>query len=201
MLIKWMAQPVYKSFKLAIFKNRWRKKNKNNFTVPENVFDMKYVSVGKGTYGPLRIRDFGSQTEMIEIGCYCSISPDVTFILGGEHNYKNLLSYPFNSIYGESDEKLLRKGPIIIGDDVWFGSGVTVLSGVTIGKGAVIASGTTVRSDVPPYSIYGQQGVIRYRFSEEIIQQVLDIDFNALEPSVIKELLNEPIEKAILFFG
>ena len=49
----------------------------------------------------------------------------------------------------ENHSELVSKGPIIIEDDVWIGSGVTVLSGVHIGRGAVVATGAVVTHDVP----------------------------------------------------
>ena len=39
--------------------------------------------------------------------------------------------------------------PIIVGDNVWIGGGVTVVSGVTIGNNVVIAAGAVVTKDVP----------------------------------------------------
>ena len=46
-------------------------------------------------------------------------------------------------------------GEIIVEDDVWLGSNVTVVGGVRIGKGAVIAAGAVVTRDVDPYTIVG----------------------------------------------
>lgn len=43
--------------------------------------------------------------------------------------------------------------PITVGNDVWFGGGVTVVPGVTIGDGAVVAAGAVVVRDVPPYTL------------------------------------------------
>lgn len=40
--------------------------------------------------------------------------------------------------------------PIVIGDDVWLGCGVTVLKGVTIGSGTVVATQSVVVDDLPP---------------------------------------------------
>lgn len=38
---------------------------------------------------------------------------------------------------------------IHVGDNVWFGAGVTVLGGVTIGENTVIAAGSVVTRDIP----------------------------------------------------
>lgn len=40
--------------------------------------------------------------------------------------------------------------PITVGNNVWFGMGVSVMPGVTIGDGAVIGAGSVVTKDVPP---------------------------------------------------
>ena len=45
--------------------------------------------------------------------------------------------------------------PIIIGDDVWIGTGSIVLQGVNIGQGAVIAAGAVVTKSIPPYEVWG----------------------------------------------
>lgn len=45
------------------------------------------------------------------------------------------------------------RGPIVIGDNVWIGHGVTVLSGVTIGDGAVVAARALVINDIPANAI------------------------------------------------
>jgi galactoside O-acetyltransferase len=39
--------------------------------------------------------------------------------------------------------------PIVIGDNVWLGAGVTVLPGVTIGENSVIGAGSIVNRDIP----------------------------------------------------
>ena len=45
--------------------------------------------------------------------------------------------------------------PVHIGDNVWFGSRVTVLGGVTIGEGAIVQAASCVVKDVPPGAIVG----------------------------------------------
>jgi len=52
------------------------------------------------------------------------------------------------------DSKLkIIKAPIIINDNVWIGTGATILKGVTIGKGSIIAAGAVVTKDIPPRSV------------------------------------------------
>ncbi len=43
--------------------------------------------------------------------------------------------------------------PITVGNNVWFGAGVTVCPGVTIGDNCVIGAGSVVVSDIPANSV------------------------------------------------
>jgi acetyltransferase-like isoleucine patch superfamily enzyme len=52
-----------------------------------------------------------------------------------------------------SDQAIVSKGSIIIGDDAWLGVGVIVLGGVRIGHGAVVGAGSVVTSNVPDGAI------------------------------------------------
>ena len=59
--------------------------------------------------------------------------------------------------YESADTPIREQGitsqPTTIGDDVWFGSGCTVLGGVTIGRGSIVGAGSIVTRDIPPNSI------------------------------------------------
>lgn len=54
-----------------------------------------------------------------------------------------------------SPEHRVCSGDVIIDDNVWIASRVTVLPGVHIGKGAVVACGAVVTKNVEPYTIVG----------------------------------------------
>lgn len=44
---------------------------------------------------------------------------------------------------------------VIINEDVWIASRVTILKGVNVGRGSIIAAGAVVNKDVLPYAIVG----------------------------------------------
>ncbi|NLK24601.1 MAG: CatB-related O-acetyltransferase [Clostridiales bacterium] len=87
----------------------------------------------------------------------------------------------------------ISKGDIIVRDDVWIGQRAIILSNVNIGQGAVIAAGSVVTKDVPPYAIVGgvPAKVIKYRFSPEMIKELLKIDYSKLTDEMIKEHIND----------
>jgi maltose O-acetyltransferase len=75
----------------------------------------------------------------------------------------NVLIAPNVGIYTAThptDPGLRLKGfeygkPIVIGDNVWIGGGVSILPGVTIGENSVIGAGSVVTKDIP-------SGVVAY---------------------------------------
>ena len=51
------------------------------------------------------------------------------------------------------------------------------MDGVSIGDGAIVAACSLVTKDVPPYAVVGgvPAKIIKYRFSEEVIERLLQI--------------------------
>jgi len=66
-----------------------------------------------------------------------------------------------------------------VGSDVWIGDDAVVYAGVNVGDGAVICGQSVVTKDVPPYSIVGGNParVIRYRFSQEIVERMIQVQW------------------------
>ena len=134
--------------------------------------------IGDGSYGGLVVHSYGADA-VLKMGHYCSVAANVQVMLGGEHRFDFVSSYPFQVFepdYSHIDA-FRTKGDVIIGSDVWIGRDAIIMSGVTIGHGALIAAGAVVVKDVPPYAVVGGNPakVIKYRFDEKTIAQLLDI--------------------------
>ena len=139
---------------LTIKQFQWRKRNRHNKTVVGSSFDLDKVEVGKRTYGIINMYCESNENVKLQIGNYCSIAPEVEFLLGEEHNIHTISTYPFKNLFVNANEAT-SKGSIIVNDDVWIGRRATILSGVTIGQGAVVGAGAVVTKDIPAYSIWG----------------------------------------------
>lgn len=185
--IKPFLMPLLEYYRKAVFQVKWMDRNLHNETVAGNIFPFEKVSVGKGTYGTIHALHFGNKMERLSIGNYCSIAGEVVFLLGGNHKYKRLSTFPFYSkvFSGGPNAPTETNGPITIGDDVWIGCRSIILSGVTVGQGAIIAAGSVVSRNIPSYGIYINGKIVKYRFTENVISKLvrfsLDMDDEQLE--------------------
>lgn len=172
-----------------LFLRNYRRMNFLNNTYPGNIFDLDKVVVGKKTYGTLNVVDWSPKQTKLQIGSYCSISPGVRFLLGGEHQLSSISTYPFKVRTFDYLREAGSKGDIRIEDDVWIGADSLICSGISIGRGAVIAAGTVVTKNVEPYSIVGgcPGKLIKYRFPEAIRKTLLALDIVALFDSFTED--------------
>ncbi|WP_274528543.1 sugar O-acetyltransferase [Paenibacillus piscarius] len=74
----------------------------------------------------------------VTFGKYVFIAPNCCFSTAG---------HPLDS--EQRNAGLEFAYPITVGNNVWFGAGVTVLPGVTIGNDVVIGAGSIVNKDIP----------------------------------------------------
>jgi virginiamycin A acetyltransferase len=161
-----------------------------NFVTQENVIvgDYTYYDDPEGPerFGKNILYHYPFIGDKLIIGKFCAIAKDVKFIMNGaNHKISGFSSYPF-SLFGNGWEKVMPqkddlpyKGDTVIGNDVWIGYESIIMPGVKIGDGAIIGSKSVVTKDVPPYSIVGGNPakLIRYRFEEDIIQELLKISW------------------------
>lgn len=167
------------NLKIYMQNKKFLKMNPKSDIILTEITDINKIHVEEGSYGILKVISYGEKDGELYIGKYCSIARETTFLLGGEHEYKNIFSYPFKKRFLNEDEAF-SKGDIIVEDDVWIGYGTTVLSGVTIGKGAIIGANSIVTKDIPPYAIYVGNKVIKYRFEPDVIEKLMKIDLSKL---------------------
>ena len=141
------------------------------------------MNVGKYSYGKPKVMWGGYYGAKFEIGKFCSIADGVVVYLGGNHRTDWVTTYPFGHIHKhiftafDGKGHPATKGGVIIGNDVWIGANATIMSGVKIGDGAVIANNSHVVKNVEPYSLVGGNPakLIKYRFTEEQIEKLLEI--------------------------
>lgn len=106
----------------------------------------------------------------IEIGDHCTIGKHCILSSTGGIRFGKWVNVAGTCYFGggryRTDRRdvpmmkqdLYTRGPVVIGDDCWIGTGVRVLDGVTVGRGSVIGAGAVVHEDVPEYTVATSQG-------------------------------------------
>ena len=169
------------------------------------LFSPNIAHIGQYSYGS---PDLYVASDETTIGKFCSLG--MRIVLGhGIHPTSFLSSSPyfyFNELDFKRDDtpahpEYWELNPIHVGNDVWIGDGVFVKNGVNIGDGAIIGARAVVTSDIPPYAIaVGVPAkIIKYRFSPEIIKQLLELKWWDLDPEIIKKIPYDNIDQAIEF--
>ncbi len=164
-----------KDFLEKITRNPFKKKRK---TMRER-YSSRY-KIGRWSYGDLRVRGYGGQEGVFELGSFCSVGRSVQIFVGGEHRPDWVTTFPFSIVWkkhGHITGTPRTKGDVIIGNDVWIGAEALVMSGVRIGDGAVIGAGSVVTRDVPPYGVVAGNParLIKMRFDEKTVGRLLKI--------------------------
>lgn len=181
---------------------------KNNAEVgylSKNISNSKISGLARIS-GPARIGDCeiddhtyissNSVINLTKVGKFCSIGPNL-FCGFGVHPTNGLSTspafYSTNNQCGISfctENKILENLPVTIGNDVFIGMNVTILDGVTIGDGAIIGAGAVVSKNIPPYAVAvgSPIRIIRYRFDQEIIDELLRIRWWDFETEKLKDV-------------
>ena len=162
----------------------------------KNMIEDPSIEIGDYTYAHMEhlegervvrsLVPYSFGNKRLVIGKFCSIGFGAQFISPySNHQMHSFTTYPFWHIFSQKETMMPwlvdaeSKGDTIVGNDVWFGRECMILPGIKIGDGAVIAAGAVVVQDVPPYAVVGGNPakIIKYRFSEEIIEELLKIEW------------------------
>jgi virginiamycin A acetyltransferase len=157
-----------------------------------------YHKIDIGLYsfgGCFQKNNFGAYTK---VGRYCSIAMTAV-VINRNHppNYKSTHAFFFNPKLNICEQDNIDYIPLEIGHDVWLGHYSIIMPHVRkIGTGAIVAAGAVVNKDVPPYAVVvgNPARVVRYRFSPETIEKLLESKWWAKS---IEEIKNNELDDYI----
>ena len=178
-MIKWNIRKVFYYFRRML--------------ISPSLRHISEFDVGVHTYGDPEIHKWGKNGSLT-VGSYCSIANSVTFLLDGNHCVNWVTTHTFPTLKGNphlQDYFVTEKCKIVVGNDVWIGMGAMILPGVTIGDGAIIGARAVVTKSVPAYAVAvgNPAKVVKYRFAEEVIEDLLHIQWWNWPEDRIREML------------
>lgn len=179
--------------------SKWRKKVRHKL-LHKQAYNTSIPWAGRHSYwGHGLIRMNGNST----IGSFCSFGNNVC-IGPSQHPSDWLSTAPFQYVDWKRitpDQKIYTytNDPTFVGNDVWIGNNAIIKDGVRVGDGAIIGSNAVVTHDVPPYAIVGgvPARIIKYRFSPEIIADLLKLKWWDLPDEEIANLTFNDIKVCI----
>lgn len=118
-----------------------------------------FISIGRDCY--IGENSYIWSKERISIGDRVLIGHNVNIMDNTTHPIDAKLRHQdYMNIIGITEEhdklkceKYCDSAPIIISDDSWIASNVTILKGIKIGEGAIVASGSVVTRNVEPHTM------------------------------------------------
>ena len=122
------------------------------------------LQTGKGVYArkgfTITIEEDGYAIigENVFFNHFCSLNALAGIEIGNNCIFgANVQIYDHNHKYSDQDRPInsqgFSKGKVVIGENCWIGSNVTILKGVTIGNHCVVGAGCTIYKDLEANSL------------------------------------------------
>ena len=135
--------------------------------VAQIVYKMIYGSrfkIGKGTTWRKNLSVMIDKGGSVNIGkkCffnnYCSLNANESITIGDNSIFgENVKIYDHNHRFSDRNTLVRDQGfsceKVVIGNNCWIGSNVTILKGTTVGNGCVIGAGTVISGTIPDNTI------------------------------------------------
>lgn len=123
-----------------------------NISIGKNCRFRKWININANSGGKIRIGDG------VFMNNGCSINAHELIEIGNNALFgENVCMYDHNYVFTDKSKTISSQGhktsKIVIGNNCWIGSNVTILRGVEIGDGCIIGANCLIYKDVPPYSI------------------------------------------------
>ena len=123
------------------------------------------IRIGDWFYCGPGSRIWSSDPEGIQIGSRVLVAANVTIYDTNSHpmdpKERFSLTRAIFQVGHPREIDTIRSAPVMIGDDVWVASGVTILKGVSIGSRAIIGAGSIICTDVEPDALIPAGTVLR----------------------------------------
>lgn len=135
---------------------------------PLRIYEPKSVYLAENVKISAGMSILNSPTEKVIIKRYSAIAANCTIVPG---SHRSTVTIP-QFLLGPSHIND-KTSNIIINEDVWIGTNVTILSGVEIGRGCIVSAGSIVTKSIPPYAlVVGTPAkIIKVKFSiDQIIK-------------------------------
>ncbi len=193
--------------KISILKIKLGKKNKiesfntisltsiiNRSVLGKGVIVAGHASINNSTISKYSAIGRYSKITHTQIGKFCAISWDCTInALKHPQNHLTISAFPYvPEVGGFAAKRIQGYDRVIIGNDVWIGAQVIIMPGLKIGHGSIIGAGSVVTKDVPDYAVMAgvPAKILKYRFDEKTILDLLNIQWWDWPDSKIKNLLH-----------
>ena len=153
--------------------------------------------LGKQSYSSMNL--YVANPKETVIGSFVSIGNYVRIGHGTHPSYLYLDRLEYKTDQTPSHNEWEELKPVYIGNDVWIGDYVWIKNGITIGDGAIIGAHAVVTHNVPPYAIVAGNPaqILKYRFTSEIIADLLNLKWWELPDEVIKTLPYDNIQECL----